>query len=162
MNKRMHPVSAGLMVMSTLAILSGCATTAPAPKVEPSPMVKDRVVEVAESIDTQLRTLIRLEKGVVDVKNMPQHAVVTPKDVFDETVTIRWSGTAEGFVSALAKKIGYEFVPSKVRPSTDTIVNISVEDMQLKEVLKDVGLRLDKTADIKVSKAKKTISIIYK
>lgn len=76
-------------------------------------------------------------------------------------VTFEWSGPAEDVARDLAARAGYTFRTIGDQPPTPIMVNMSIYNQPMVEVLRDLGLQMGSRADLRLDANRRSVEIIY-
>lgn len=141
--------------------MSGC-TAKPKrdPQVVTSPdKVSLMLAEAADKASNALETLAAIEQNrspgvaVQPIHNAPEE--------LRRAITLSWVGPPEQIGKRLAERAGYGFLAIGNRPPVPPIINIDVQNEQVIDVLRDIGLQLGVRGDIKVDSVRKIVELHY-
>ena len=76
-------------------------------------------------------------------------------------VTLTWVGPVEQISKKLSEHAGYSFMALGDQPPVPIVVSLNVENRQVIDVLRDIGLQMGTRADIKVDGTRKLVELQY-
>lgn len=151
-----RPIVAVSCVASAI-VVSGCATQQPSSEASPDSQAYARKL-IVEKVDSAVQSLRALAATTQEGKEM----VARKQAALDEDeVDIDYAGKPQPLLESMAYRYGYKYVETGKRAELRTI-NLRVERTRVVEVLRDVGLQIDKGADLVLDKDAKVIRLIYK
>lgn len=89
-----------------------------------------------------------------------QARINTNRAMLDTRVRLDWDGEASGFLSALAKKVGFGF--GIEGHGTEPKIHIHVKDATVQSVLTSVAAQINATADIHIDLERRCITLVYR
>ncbi len=152
-------------IMLCLFILAGCGGinkgfSNGAPQLVASPdSVSAMLADAADRASTALETL-----AAVEYSRSPGAPVAPIGDAPIElrrAITVNWVGPAETISETLAKRASYNFVTIGPPPPVPVVVSIDVENKQVIDVLRNVGLQLGLRGDVRVDSSRRVVEIHY-
>ena len=151
-----RPIAAVLSVVPAM-LITGCATQQPSSEMSPDSQAYARKL-IVEKVDSAVQSLRALALTTQEGKEM----LARKQAALDEDeVDIDYAGKPQPLLESMAYRYGYKYIETGKRAELKT-VNLRVERTRVIEVLRDVGLQVDKGADIVLDKDAKVIRLIYK
>jgi defect-in-organelle-trafficking protein DotD len=146
-------------------LCTGCITgpatesvqTATLPAPDPA---QAKLAEAASSISRSLSNLAEIEQATTPPP--PSYAPPNPATYgMANLVSIDWAGPVQPLVSQIAKATGYQVRVLGNPPPVPIMVFVSVKDMQIGNVLRDVGFQTHQKASIVVFPNSRVIELRY-
>lgn len=142
-------------VMSVLAILTGCATSA-------QPTTEDTEAFASRVIADKVAVAVNTQHSYVAALNADRAKAAAQQQTLDtDQVDIDYIGYPQELLQTLAARYGYAYVESGKRVTLKPI-NVWVRKATPLNVLKDIGVQVDHGADVVLDKNAKTVRLIYK
>ncbi len=144
--------------------LSACETYSPVKVKDPQLVAQpDKVsmmlAQAADRASDALETLAAVEQ-----KRTPEANVAAIGNVPAElrrAVTVSWIGPVDSITKMLADRAGYKFVTLGAAPATPVVVEVSVTNKPVIEVLRSIGLQLGPRANVHVDSSAKLVELGY-
>ena len=150
-----------VLLLSVLS-LQACETSiiTSKPQMVASP---DRVsLMLAEAADRSSRALETL--SAIEQYKSPESSIAPIRNAPIElrrAVTTTWVGPVEIISKTLADKAGYGFMILGDEPPVPIVISLDVENRQVIDVLRDIGLQMGSRADIIIDDEYKMVEIQY-
>lgn len=158
----MEKCKLGLIVLT--AILGGCVGSA----AEFTRIREQGAVDPAEAKLAEAATSV--SKSLLDIAEIQMAATPPPKSYqpanpadygMADLVSIDWAGPVEPLVNQIAKASGYDVRVLGNEPAVPIMVYVSVKNIPLGHVLRDVGFQSHKRADIVIFPKSHVIELRY-
>jgi hypothetical protein len=161
----------GLRVVSvvTLVVLQSACTHAP---VKPQQPVVDPSMQELNTIAAEARNTLG---KLAFAQNAMAASAVTPQGMqtatlaataepagWDQLASLNYEGPFNTLVERLALKAGYKFALYGKAPAAAPLVNVSVKDAPLIEILRDVVAQVPETVQINVYPATKSVTVSFR
>lgn len=158
------------VVVTAAMILSGCAAgfggargkDMGKPQLVAEPDATSLMIaDAADRATRALESLAAVEQ--VRTPSAAAAAAVIPNAPAElqKAVTFDWSGPAEDVARDLAARAGYTFRTVGDQPPAPILVNLSIYNQPIIEVLRDLGLQMGTRADLKLDGNRRAVEIIY-
>jgi hypothetical protein len=157
-----------LALLTACAVLGACATKR---TVQPSASTDRSMVELNEVAREATNTLGKLSFA----HNAEAASLVTPEGLqsatlaataepvgWDQKVSLDYEGPFHILVERLSLKAGYRYALYGHSPASAPLVDVSVKDKALIEVLRDIVAQVPNTVRINVYPATKSITVSYR
>lgn len=150
------------MITAGLVGLTACS---PASKVDHPQMVAapDRVsallADAADRASNALQTLAAVEQAKSPPANLARTENAPPE--LRRAVTVNWVGPVDTIAKTLAERASYKFEVMGDVPPVPVVVNLDVENKQVIDVFRDIGLQLGGRANIRVDSNRRTVELHY-
>ncbi|MCB1784076.1 MAG: DotD/TraH family lipoprotein [Alphaproteobacteria bacterium] len=152
-------------LLCSVMFLAGCGSTgntfsSGSPQIVASPdKVSALLAESADRASTALETLASIERARTPTTPMAPIDNVPPE--LRRAITVNWVGPIEPIAKTLADRAGYSFRVLGSPPSIPVVVSLDVENTQVVEAFRDLGLQLGMRGDVKVDARNKVVEIYY-
>lgn len=158
MSKKLQAMKASsiALAMTSLAVLSGCATQAPTP-VAADAEVMAQLATYADRASISNQRLASIRTGTAGVKI---DKVEVPAGL-EAPISITWSGPIDQLAKKVAELSGYQYGGSMGTSKTPVLVSISVTNTPAFNVLADAGAQAGSAVDIVVHPNTKKIFVKY-
>jgi defect-in-organelle-trafficking protein DotD len=151
-----------IVVAVAALVLAACS---PASRVENPQMVAapDRVsallADAADRASNALQTLAAIEQ----TKSPPTNLARTENAPVElrRAVTVAWVGPVDAIAKTLADRASYRFMVMGDTPPVPVVVNLDVENKQVIDVFRDIGLQLGGRANIRVDSNRRVVELHY-
>jgi hypothetical protein len=156
-----------LFLLSAVAALSACASK---PIVE-KPSVDQSMVELNDIAREATNTLGKLafarnaeaaSRISADGHQAATLAATAEPAGWDQKVSLEYEGPFHVLVERLSLKAGYRYALYGTSPASAPLVDVSVKDRALIEVLRDVVAQVPETVQINVYPATKSVTVSYR
>jgi hypothetical protein len=156
-----------LLLLSAVAALSGCASK---PVVE-KPSVDQSMVELNDIAREATNTLGKLafarnaeaaSRITAEGHQAATLAATAEPAGWDQKVSLEYEGPFHVLVERLSLKAGYRYALYGTSPASAPLVDVSVKDRALIEVLRDVVAQVPETVQINVYPATKSVTVSYR
>lgn len=154
----MSKFKCGVMVSALLvAVLSGCAVTKQPDGPDSEAQARRVILERVDAAVTAQRDLASAQSEAKASASRRQAALES------DEVDIDYQGRVQPLLEALAVRYGYKFVEAGRRGGQELpMVNIRCTKKGVIPVLEDLGLQIDKGAQIVLDKDIKAVRLVYK
>lgn len=152
-----------------LAALAGCSGFAnnsalksakPQLVAEPDP-TSLMIADAADRATRALESLAAVEQTRTPGAAAAAAAVPNAPPELQKAVTFTWAGPVEDVVRDMAARAGYSFRTVGDQPPAPIMVNLSIYNEPMIQVLRDVGLQMGTRADLRLDANSRSIEIIY-
>lgn len=117
------------------------------------------LANAADKASVALETLAAVEQA--RSPGVAVSPIVGAPDELKRAITVNWTGPAEPIVKTLSDRAGYMFQSIGSPPPVPVVVSVDVENQQVIDILRSIGLQLGARADIKVDSVRQMIEIHY-
>lgn len=141
--------------------MSGCHTTYKKPPLnEPSTDATIQLAEAAVSISDSMYEMTQIEKNLLP--HMHQKCLAIPNiPAFQIRASIDWSGPIEEIIARVAKAAHYSFHTLGKQPAIPILVNLSVRDHTLVEILRNLDYQAGTKGTIHVYPSRHMVELHY-
>ena len=154
-----------LCLMAALGVLGACSAVqkgfsddTPQVVAAPDP-ISARLAEAADRVSNALETLAAVENArTPEVSSAP--IANAPREL-RRAVTVNWVGPVEPIMKMMADRASYGLRAFGNPPANTLVVSVYAENTPIIEVMRDVGLQLGNSADVKVSGDTRMVEIHY-
>jgi len=163
----MNTVRPLLLVLSAVTVLSACA----AKPVAEAPRVDQSMVELNDIAREATNTLGKLAFA----RNAEAASRVTPEGHqaatlaataepagWDQKISVEYEGPFHILVERLSLKAGYRYALYGTSPASAPLVDVSVKDRPLIDVLRDIVAQVPETVQINVYPATRSVTVSYR
>lgn len=154
------------LVMTSAALLAGCATTGKG--VPALPPLSEADMQIAEAVEISSRAnqaIAETEVAVAAPKRAGPNQTVPPNvdlpEELVEPITIDWQGQVEPLLEAIATRIGYRFVPTGRKPAVPVMLTMNARNEAVHDIVRRVGNMVHDHADVALNPSSKTIELRY-
>ena len=156
MNKKL------LLLFLATALLAGCAGTTykKPPNNDPSDDASIKLAEAAGSVSDSMMQMARVEK-VIKPPTKDNALTIPSAYNLQARASVDWSGPVEELTQRIAKTAHYRFRVLGKEPSVPVLVSLTVEDVSLAEILRDIDYQAGKKASIHVYPNSQVVELRY-
>ena len=143
------------------ALIVGCTGTFRKPPVNnPSDDATIKLAEAAVSVSDSMLEMARIEKVIT-----PPHTdnTLTIPNAYNmqARASVDWSGPIEELTARIAKAAHYKFRVIGKSPAVPVLISLSIKDVSLAELLRDIDYQAGKKASIHVYPNSQVVELRY-
>lgn len=146
-----------------VVLLAGCTTFGGPDSKEVKPTsasaIDQSIADAARDAADALKSMAEVERSRAGVSAGTGKGAL-PSEL-QRTTNVSWIGPAAALLGELAGKLGYEFKSYGKDVPALSIVSIERKQMQIADILKEVGVQLGDRAKVVVNPSRKLIEIHY-
>jgi defect-in-organelle-trafficking protein DotD len=154
----MNPI---IVILIISAMLSGCQTTYKKPPInEPSTDATIQLAEAAVSISDSMYEMAVVEKNIMphSKTNLLTIPNIPP---FQVRASVDWSGPIEEITARIAKAAHYHFHTLGKAPAIPILVNLTVKDVTLVQILRNLDYQAGERGSIHVYPNRGMVELHY-
>lgn len=143
------------------ALLVGCAGTFRKPPVNnPSDDATIKLAEAAVSVSDSMLEMARIEK-VITPPNKDNTLTIPNAYNMQARASVDWSGPIEELTTRVAKSAHFKLRVLGKAPAVPVLISLSVKDVSLAELLRDIDYQAGKKANIHVYPNSQVVELRY-
>lgn len=143
------------------ALLVGCAGTFRKPPVNnPSDDATIKLAEAAVSVSDSMLEMARIEK-VITPPNKDNTLTIPNAYNMQARASVDWSGPIEELTARVAKSAHFKLRVLGKAPAVPVLISLSVKDVSLAELLRDIDYQAGKKANIHVYPNSQVVELRY-
>ena len=156
MNKKL------ILLSLASALVVGCASTTykKPPYNAPVDDASIKLAEAAGSVSDSMMQMARVEK-VIKPPTKDNALTIPSAYNLQARASVDWSGPVEELTQRIAKTAHYRFRVLGKEPSVPVLVSLTVEDVSLAEILRDIDYQAGKKASIHVYPNSQVVELRY-
>lgn len=150
-----------IVIMFISILLAGCAGTFRKPPVNnPSDDATIKLAEAAVSVSDSMLEMARIEKVITPPQ---KDNVLTIPNAYNmqARASVDWAGPIEELTARIAKAAHYKLRVLGKAPAIPVLISLSIKDVSLAELLRDIDYQAGKKADIHVYPNSQIVELRY-
>lgn len=150
-----------VMMFIVSAMLVGCAGTLRKPPVNnPSDDATIKLAEAAVSVSDSMLEMARIEKVIIPPSK--DNTLTIPNAYnMQARASVDWSGPIEELTARIAKAAHFKLRVLGQVPAVPVLISLSIKDVSLAELLRDIDYQAGRKADIHVYPNSQVVELRY-
>src|SRR3990167_2363519 len=150
-----------MAVLCIISILTGCQANYKKPPINaPSTDATIQLAEAAVSISDSMYQMAQVEKNQLP-HSKPNHLAIPNIRALQVRASVDWSGPIEEITARIAKAANYKFHTIGKAPAIPILVNLTVKDDTLVEILINLDYQAGKKGSIHVYPSRRMVELHY-
>jgi defect-in-organelle-trafficking protein DotD len=150
-----------VMMFIVSAMLVGCAGTLRKPPVNnPSDDATIKLAEAAVSVSDSMLEMARIEKVIIP-PNKDNTLTIPNAYNMQARASVDWSGPIEELTARIAKAAHFKLRVLGQVPAVPVLISLSIKDVSLAELLRDIDYQAGRKADIHVYPNSQVVELRY-
>ncbi len=150
-----------VMIFLISALTAGChATFKKPPMNNPSDDAAITLAEAAVSVSDSMLEMAKIEKVIIP-QNKDNTLTIPNAYNLQARASVDWSGPIEELVARIAKAAHFKIRILGTPPAVPVLINLSVKDQSLAEILRNIDYQAAKKADIYVYPNSQVVELRY-
>lgn len=150
-----------VLMLLVSVLLGGCTGTFRKPPVNnPSDDASIKLAEAAVSVSDSMLEMARIEK-VITPPNKDNTLTIPNAYNMQARASVDWSGPIEELTARIAKSAHFKMRVLGTAPAVPVLISLSVKDVSLAELLRDIDYQAGKKAYIHVYPNSQVVELRY-